>query len=439
MKRIVEHGPLVADGLLGLEFDRAGDGGRISLGASDDGESKALRKELIERVTKGEHIELLLNACTFAQGPGVVMRKPILIAEEALAVFAQRAPGTPFQHSHSLHDRDCGGYCETSAVEPQGKVLRLCEGILLNTPRSVQSALRGNMRKFSISWYPMSRESVLCSLCKKPMLRCDHYPGQKVDGGLIKLLYTDIWPIERSHVMFPAVDNTGPESWTALSALRDEYRRTLPKEIAMEWNDLIARLGLGATAGPQDVANEIARLTAEVGELKTGLAAVETLRTEKAELEATKQELETQVKELEAKATATECDQLIEALAGEGRLIPGSSREQLIRDCYKDGNVAFAEKLTAQYREESPLVPVATSTARQSSAGQEINPDRTANPELAAAAKDDRGEIDFAKLFASLDEHIREMAGPLAKDPERYIRSSPMLCAELGIEPVTTE
>ena len=444
MKQLIEHGPLMVDGLLGLEFDRLGDGGLVRLdGADDDGDNRELRKELIERVTRGEHIELLLNACTYAQGPGIVVRGYLEMTEVALRGFADRAPGTPFQHSHSLNDRDCGGYCLSSDVEKgAGDVLRLLEGIVLNTPRAVLAALRGNMRKFSISWYWTRRESVLCSLCKKPMLRCDHRPGQEIagDGGkkaTVKLLYTEAWPIERSHVMFPAVHNTGTESWRALSALREEFRRGQAKEPnVMEWNDVIVKLGLGDCAGPADVANEMARLNAEVGELKTKLSAnqpvLDGLRAEKAALEDKNATLTARVAELEQVAVQTECDQLVEALADEGRIIPGSARETLIRECYGDGNIAFAEKLAAQYREEAPLVPVAASTERQSSPAAELNARGT------QVARGEGGEVDYAKLFASLPDHVREMAGPLASEPERFIKSNPKLCAELGLNEVPT-
>ena len=322
-------------GLRTLQWSRKGDSGIVQL-FGDDGDDDT-RIELIERSMKGEQIELFMRARTYGQGDRFTCRKPIEMSIEGMDLWAERAPGTAFQFDHLYDEPNCGGVCEESEfVHLGGNSYELIEGLVLNTPRAVKGALRRNIRKFSIGIY-QRYDTILCGYCKELYYQCGHYAGERIDGAMVRVMYTDPTPTERSSVTFPAVGETGVLGCEQLSALFPSKHET--KGTRMELSVLISTLGLDAGADEATVLQAITVLRGERGELS---AKVEKLSADLVERDGQVTELSGKLATLQSDKAVAELEGKITALKADARIT--DAQAGIIRKLFEDGHTESAAK-----------------------------------------------------------------------------------------------
>jgi hypothetical protein len=398
-----------------LAFERTGEAATL---AAKDHEK---RSELLTRLAQGERIQILLTAETYGQGGSIENANFTEFSSSALNALARAADGTSFQRDHSLATVDCGGFVKgASKVETRSDGARiLMETVQLVKPWAVEAALDGSMRKFSISWRARSLDDVICSSCGGSVLKCTHWPGDRVEtkGGeslRVTYLYKSAQWRERSWVINPAITQTKPKAWEALSEARRS--RSLPETSKMEpFSKIAAVLSCEAT---EDVVLEAARklaarveaLSAEAADLRTTVKEHEALTVKVATLES----------ELADKRKAdvkAEADSTVAELCKDARIRPGGAQEKLLRDFFHKNDLATARALAASYRENEQLAPVGGRQAAGDGQGQ-----------------GQRDTVDLAAWFASLPEHIRQAAGSLADKPEKFIRASGEALRQAGIQ-----
>jgi len=412
--------PIVDVKVLELSYSRPGAGGIVNLQA-DEG----LRGELFERSGRGELVELEMHAQTFAQGPGVRIRAPFAFSEAGLESFAVTAPGTPVQFNHSLLDTDCGGHCLTSEMHLDGETLQLHERLLLNTQRSVQSALARNMRKFSIhfEWF---RDAVLCSVCNAGFARCEHYPGQRLGDTVVVMVVTKTVAIERSHVMFPAVDQTGPLSISRLAALAGATF----EDQNMDISKIAEALGLGGEASLTACVTEAERLRAEYQTLRAAKDTVEQqLAAARGALAVAENERDTAQAALvaqQAESRQADLEETITQLRAEGRLLPGDGgRVALLRKWHAEGRDQDVAENIALWRSEPALVPV------QAAHPQLATPGAVGNAAGNPLPMSGQGSLSAAQAFARLPPEIRSLAAHI-EDKAHFLRTT-TFCAQYNI------
>lgn len=402
-----------------VQFDREGDGGVVSLAAKDEA-AAAMRKELIERSTKGEHIELLVDAVTYAQGEGIDNSRYVRFSSKALTALAKLAAGTPLCRNHSLDTDDVIGVSMgAKVVKGQGDIRELLEQLIANTPVSVQGVLRGAMRKFSIQWRtPLA--DISCTYCKKPYLECEHWPGKEVvgKGGAPEIVWMEYGSvnrfIERSWVVNPAVLETYASTWTQqLSADRRAFQET---SRGQKMESIITILKMDSGADEATVARRVASLMTERDAAVTKLDAltakhedtITELAGARAELaEAAK--LKAEIAELRAAQATTECETKLSELLTAHKILPGGKQEARIRKLYADGQLDAARAYVEEMGENAPRVPI----GRQSSGDGETK----------AGDAHDKGEPDYTALCAGLPVSVREACADRIKaDPEKFLR-----------------
>lgn len=383
-------------------FTRHGDSGVVSL--FDDGEQ---RRELLERVRCGEVVELLIDAQTYAQGEGVENRNFEIFSPEALESLVSTAAGTPFARDHSLRTEDKAGHAKSAELRREQGVDALQERLEVVKPWAVEAALDGTMTHFSISTITPWGD-VECGYCGNPVLLCDHWPGDLVEGAdkhVVWIHRSAEW-VERSWVVRPAVTDTGLIGWTQLYDLRNARARARkPERRNMNIKEL---LKLSADADENAVTAKVRTLLAENEQLRARYQDLEAAATQGAEeLEKVRAEL-ADLRTAEAKR---EADAEIEKLVKEGRIRAEGKQEELIRAKYDAGDIEGARALVAAFSENSPIAPV----GRQS----------TEKPAPAAVSTD--GVIDYAAAFAALPEHIRSVVAKHKADPEKLFAMRPDL------------
>jgi len=439
---------------LSIAYSRTGDGGAVEV--TGDAE---LRKELIERVNRGEHIELLTAAVVYAQGGDYRNRDRRRFAFEALDGYARTAKGTPLLLDHWRSMDEHVGHCETSEATAEGDVLRVQESLICNAPRSVLPVLRGPVC-FSMGW-SCDWTTVICSYCQSTVLDCGHafwgYVREK--SGRVPVYWTFTGPEtmadERSLVPVPQAAGTGTEDWEKMTAafsaefaacrsrLRSiHYRKG---DDIMSLKRLAEKLGLDAndddsvvlhvktvSARAEELAGKVSALTAEI----------ETLKKDKATLTAT-------IAGHEKTAREAECARVVRELVEAGHIAKDGPLARLIEECYTAGNVEQAMSLAEGFRQEATARNGDGSTASNDDSdgrgdqGVEVKPElevrQTPSGAVLDGGKPAQGsgapvQPDYSAAFDRLPEHVRVMAGSKwAQNPRRYFELNPARAAEVGI------
>ena len=402
--------------------------GDLAVGEGSELDDKT-RFELIRRVNAGEHVELSIQAQTYAQGPTVTNRRYTRFTREALDELSNQmvSERTPFQWDHSLASEDQGGYVLASEVRESEGVESLLNTIRINTPRAVTSALNGNLNKFSISW-TSAPDSLSCSACNAPIADCTHYPGDLIEdtNDRVYLIYNSAEPIEVSAVTFPAVKSTGVESISdRLSAIRQESKYVVlvsGENTRMDNEKLICEaLGLGDKAATADIVGCAVSLKADVTDLRVQLEARE---TEADELRETVAKLTADMAAKEKVALTAECDALCTELVTDGRVRKGDARESMIRKLFAGGNEDMAREIAKTYCEGPRLVP----TGRQSHESVELASD---TPGHTIEMKE--GTPDWNAMFDALGADTKAACSNFASNPEQLFRANPDLALKLGV------
>ena len=425
-----------------IEFARKGDGGSIDVAGDFE-----QRKELIERVTNaGEHIELRTEAVVYAQGGEYLNRDRRRFTQEALDGFARTATSTPLLLDHWRSMDEQVGYCEVSEAEADGEVLRLREILICNAPGSVLPVLRGPVC-FSMGW-SCDWETVLCSYCKSTILDCGHlFWGYEYDKGErvpIYWTFTDTMADERSLVTVPQAAGTGTEGWEQLTAAfsaeldlcRAQSRPIYKERNTMSLKELAKQIGLDGEVNEQTIVLEFKRMSALADERGSK---IDELTGQIKALEAKNAELDATVASHEKAEREAECAALVGELVEGGYIRAEGSAAELIAECYAAGNIDYAKKLAASYRDRSPTADEPVAKPEEPASKPELEARQTPPGAVLAASKGSQAtetpvEPDWTAAFARLPQHVREMAGAQwAKDPKRYFQRNPARALELGI------
>ncbi len=250
------------------------------------------RKDLLQRLRAGEHIELEFEAITFAQGKGP-NRNFLRFPQGELGRLAKSFKGMPFLRDHDKHSVLArGGTILSSRVE------RLDDGVTAFVQRiratkvwAVEGLLDGTIDRFSIGFHPAG--AIECSQHKAAIFtKCSCLPGDRFgddeDERRVEFIFHGAEGVEVSGVNVPAVPAaTGVgDIRAALSALNCGPAAAA-KERTM--NRLLTRLGLGEGAGEDQAIAVFDRLSVEHEATKERLKLVEGKLAER-ELESKRRE-----------------------------------------------------------------------------------------------------------------------------------------------------
>lgn len=162
------------------------------------------RRTLTKQLDSGELTDLEFEAVVYRQGAD--NRNPVLFRDEDLEAFAASFVGQPFLRNHDTGDiasRD--GTILASFMSGHDMIQR----ISLTTQRGMRAFLEGTIDRFSIGWF---YDEVLCSICNRDWLDCEHYPGRKYKHNLrevqCRLIFINPRGKETSAVNAPAVPDT---------------------------------------------------------------------------------------------------------------------------------------------------------------------------------------------------------------------------------------
>lgn len=326
-----------------------------TLYSSGSGEpiGKAARAELLQRLRDGEAITLEMEAVTYIQRD-TPNRNFIRFQPGILPTLGASFKGQPFLRDHGQYEMaDRGGTILDSKLEHNddgSKQIRMRLGIV--KAWAVESALDGTLDRFSIGW---SRTGpVNCSLCSASWLKCDHWPGDEVDGKLCELIYTAAVGTEVSGVNVPAVLGTRIESISQLTAIDSatladilDGETEIPGVKAMD-PKILEALGLPATATADDVAREIAarndRLTLANASASTASQQLQRLQTE-----ATARE---------SAARESTVNDSVSRLIAAGKLKPGSDVESALRRTATRDMEVFTATVTDMLASGFQVTPV---------------------------------------------------------------------------------
>lgn len=274
---------------------------------------KAKRIELLEKMAGGEVVEVQMDFRGFQQQDGVPNRNFLKFAKKILRPLAKSFTGVPFLRDHEQNDSTAraGTVTKSRAVTIDGGVAFDMTADV-TAPFAVEALLRGNLDRFSIGWLHGGRETILCSLCMKPIFsECSHFPGDKVEDektgrqDVIEFVFTEAEGIEVSTINVPAVLGTEIEDVRSLRAqlsfAAQEYEANQPNEDPdMNLKEIAKKLGLPEDSDDKTV---LAAIDAREEASSASATAVE-------ELTASNAELATSVKALEDRDTKREFDAL---------------------------------------------------------------------------------------------------------------------------------
>ncbi len=279
---------------------------------------ESMRKELLQRLHNGEHIEIEFDAETYVQRD-TPNSKFVRFKPSILKKVAASAVGSPFLRDHDTNSLLAkGGKIVASWHEKNSKG----EDVFVQTVRlkkrwAVECALDGTLEKFSVGIRATGpiRYRHNNAVLEKPFPRL--YPGQELeDGTKVEWVFTSALLAETSGVLFPAVDGTqitgirealslalGGSPGKEQSALNN---RGIPPHGETQMNGLRKILGLSESAGEQE-------FTAAVGKLQAELD-VEREKAATASLELSKLQVSYE------KLSAGQMEQFISAALADGRL-----------------------------------------------------------------------------------------------------------------------
>ena len=298
------------------------------------------RADLLKAARAGEVIELELEADTFIQrdepNRNFVRFKPGI-----MATFAKSFEGQPVLRDHNSYELLArGGTIRASKLihnEDGSKTIRM--RLRLVKPWAVEAALDGTLDRFSIGW-SRGNSTVECSICEADWMKCSHYPGDKVEGQVMQLVFTGATGTEVSAVNVPAVVGTGISSISQLStldpAVLTDILDSLPgvpavhKESEMD-PKILEALGLPSNATAADVSAAIAAQKSQLA------IATEANAANAAAL--AKQAIADETRRL-AEETATIEDRITRLIAT-GKIAPKGKGEESLRATAKLSFAAF--------------------------------------------------------------------------------------------------
>lgn len=232
-----------------LEFD--GIQGLTSLRDVAPAEAAAKKKEAIEAVRSGKHVELSMKATTYRQAKGRPNRRYVRLGGD-IEKQARTFKSQPFLVDHATWEQASRkGSITSILVNRESETnFNFLMGLHVVKPDAVISVLDGTLDRFSIGWFP--RGPVLCSLHGDvgKSESCGCWPGDKVtlEGKthVVEFEFSAWEGKEVSGVNVPAVPSTSIEDIrTALAAelgIRQQPQRT--KEKKMRFPRLAAALSL---------------------------------------------------------------------------------------------------------------------------------------------------------------------------------------------------
>ena len=236
----------------------------------------ALRNELLAKLQAGEYVELTVDlAPAYEQKAGAANRKFVRFRDGLMTKLGASFKGKPFLRDHdqgSVLAR--GGTIVTSATEKRGEGdYAINMSVTLTAPWAVDSALRGNLDRVSIGWWPTG--AIECSVCGTQVgTKCYHWPGDRVaevvgsDGSkqyvrdragdrIVEWVFTAAEGIETSAVNVPAVPGAGIEEIRAAlsAAFPDEVDGTGIRPVTPV--QLAGSSGEGAARGTPSQSQEL--------------------------------------------------------------------------------------------------------------------------------------------------------------------------------------
>lgn len=335
----------------------------VTMRANGAALSAELRDELLAKVRAGEHVEIELDLLAYEQMPGKRNRNFVRVRDAAMNALGKSGVGNPVLRDHAQDDSlAVAGKVIASKTAQRGEGdYEIRQTWRLSAPWAVELALRGLLSTVSVSWRRTG--PVMCSMCNAPIFtKCYHCPGEQFaervgDDGVKRLvrdpagsvvvewIYSGAELIETSMCPIPAVPNARIDGIrAALSAINGGDVPQGKNEMNPE---LLALLGLAATAGDSEA-----------------LSAVKSLVADRAELAIAKRDLaaaNVELKILTADKAKSETDAFISAALSSGRIAKGD--EPSWRDLF-ELSADRARKRMAE-RLEGSATPVGQ--ARQSS------------------------------------------------------------------------
>lgn len=298
------------------------------------------RDALLAKCSTGEYVELFIDILAFEQTPKP-NRNAIRFADDALDELAASGVNTVFLADHNQRTAaQRGGTIVASTLERKGTKAQLRQTVKLTHPAFVANALRGLVDRFSIGWE--GKGPVLCSICNTSFYKCAHWPGETYDKKVCEVVFTKAGLLETSTVNVPAVPQAQIEGIRAALALD---RGPLPQSKGTRMNDeLIALLGLAATASDTEITEAVKKLQAKS----------ETLAARNATLEGdVKRATEQLAAHAATEAQRTEDAFFAEALA-QGKLAANSPEIESLRKLYR----LDANEVRAMLAARAPITPV---------------------------------------------------------------------------------
>lgn len=298
------------------------------------------RDALLAKCSTGEYVELFIDILAFEQTPKP-NRNAIRFADDALDELAASGVNTVFLADHDQRTAaQRGGTIVASTLERKGTKAQLRQTVKLTHPAFVANALRGLVDRFSIGWE--RKGPVLCSICNTSFYKCAHWPGETYDKKVCEVVFTKAGLLETSTVNVPAVPQAQIEGIRAALALD---RGPLPQSKGTRMNEeLIALLGLAATASDTEITEAVKKLQAKS----------ETLAARNATLEVDMKLVAEQLAAHAAtEAQRTEDAFFAEALA-QGKLAANSPEIESLRKLYR----LDANEVRAMLAARAPITPV---------------------------------------------------------------------------------
>jgi hypothetical protein len=246
-----------------------------------------LRDELLAKVRSGEHVELELDVLAYEQQAGSQNLKFVRLRDGAVLAAGRSGVGKPVLRDHDRNSLSVAGRITDSKAEKRGEGdYAISQTWRLTAPWAVELALRDLLSCVSASLRPTG--PVLCSACNAPIFTvCYHFRGDQLaekvgedgkkrmvrdPGGsvVVEWVFTSAVVDETSITPTPAVTSARIEAIrAALSAHENENEGGIPPQKDEAMNpELLALLGLAATAGDSEVLSAVKALKVDATEGK---------------------------------------------------------------------------------------------------------------------------------------------------------------------------
>lgn len=383
-------------------------GGRFAgeLRGSDIGTGSAKRADLISAVRAGtDHVELMVDATTFRQKPGVMNRKYIRVAPGALDAMAKSYVGMPILVDHDSRTQASRiGTIMSSEMSTHGGTgwSVFNQQLKIVKPEAVISVLDGTIDRFSVAWLPTG--PVMCSVhgvdVRGPE-SCCCWPGDgvMVDGETrtVEYEFSSAEGTEVSAVNVPAVLGTKVNDIRTALALELDFAPRSSQPATMNFARLMAILGLNSLATPADE--------------DRALQAIEDLRRGRLAAEQERDTARTRVSEVESERDAERSAATAAKLAAQETQV-----NALIEGAYRDGKLGYSRNA------ESP--ELAMPSPREA--------------RLRRIAAGPNGLSELAAELAEMPQVIpigKRVVGPGDREPAR----EPTLAADVGDQQLDSE